>query len=374
MLLMSLALRRSSVPALLILRNKSLQSFTKLEYYTSTSLNPYFPLQNSLTLLNKYNPKVKVQYRSAHYNPSNLILHIKNDEDAKQFCTTLWNEIHAKVSPKNNIGEKASENLEKLIKLFNDISCDTRNIFGFVSTNPRIVNCSWVKINDVVTFLDNLGLGGNRVLLVLNNRNIWTIDVARLSDRSSFLRRVGILEGNLQRLVTKCPQVLTLKKGKLSTVLNLLKDSHFTREQITTIINDSPRIFETNLKETEYLFQYVYFRMGLTDLKQMVQAKLFTYSVEHVRQRHLFLLRLGLYETPNIRSKTSSVNPKLHIVIDTSPSRFCKMFKVTSDEFTMFCQELINEESDYSNNDSTDSDSDYVIDEYESDNDNVYKR
>ncbi|XP_033119540.1 transcription termination factor 4, mitochondrial-like isoform X2 [Anneissia japonica] len=360
-----------------------LASCVKRRYYyiLCTSKNTVTRLIQVPNLLNveQYNYQKRIhccegkgQYMSTHYNPSGLILDIKNDDDAKKFLTQLWDEIQAKVAPQNSVGEKALENLEKLINLQISLRCGTRNIFGLISANPRIVNCNWEKIHNVVMFLNDLGMGGNRLLHVLNNRDIWVSELTTLSDRVRFLRSVGILEGNVQKLVAKCPKVLTLKKGKLLAILNLLKKCLFTREQIVVIINDCPNIFEASIDEIEYIFQYVYFRMGLTDQKQMVQAKLFRHSLQHIKERHLFLLRLGLYETPNVRSRTSIVNPKLHLIIDTSPNRFCKMFRVASvDEFRLFCEEIMEDKDGDDFRDDIDSHDDTSDneDDYESDDD-----
>ena len=84
--------------------------------------------------------------------------------------------------------------------------------------------------------------------------------------------------------------------------------------------------------------------MGITENSEMTQAKIYKYSLDHIRCRHLALERLGLYAAPDNRGRFSTKNPKLTRMVDSSDSRFAeKVAQISVEELHAFARTLLEE-------------------------------
>ncbi|XP_038817859.1 transcription termination factor 4, mitochondrial [Salvelinus namaycush] len=218
-----------------------------------------------------------------------------------------------------------------------------------------------------------LGLNPSSVLKVLEKcPELFYVKGTQLQQRMDNLRRLGLLEGSLQRVVSHYPQILTLPLRRVSTVARFLREKcAFTVQQATDIIRDSPAVVQDDLGQLEYKFQYAYFRMGVKQA-EMVKSKVFRVTLEEVRCRHSFLERRGLYQTPDKKGQTLIVNPKLKdILAVTEETYLADIAMATQEEFKVF-QKLMarewQEEDDEQERDmGADSDDDDEEDEDEED-------
>lgn len=82
--------------------------------------------------------------------------------------------------------------------------------------------------------------------------------------------------------------------------------------------------------------QYAYFRMGVKHT-EIVKSGFFQVSMAEVKNRHIFLERLGLYQTPDKKGQTQVVNVKLKSIIRASKSDFVtKMACSSIEEYEIF--------------------------------------
>uniref|UniRef100_A0A673YQ69 Mitochondrial transcription termination factor 4 n=1 Tax=Salmo trutta TaxID=8032 RepID=A0A673YQ69_SALTR len=116
---------------------------------------------------------------------------------------------------------------------------------------------------------------------------LFYVKGTQLQQRMDNMRRLGLLEGNLQRVVSHYPQILTLPLRRVNTV------ARFLREKCA---------FTDDLGELEYKFQYTYFRMGLKQT-EMVKSKLF------------WVTMAGQYQTHVKNGQTLIINPKLNDIL-----------------------------------------------------------
>lgn len=84
--------------------------------------------------------------------------------------------------------------------------------------------------------------------------------------------------------------------------------------------------------------------MGVTDYKEILKAKIFKHSYEHIRLRHLLLERLGLYQVPDKHGKTKIRNPSLCRIIDSTDKRFASSCANISVEQLKTFAEMLKEE------------------------------
>ncbi|KAI9522285.1 hypothetical protein NQZ68_037765 [Dissostichus eleginoides] len=161
-----------------------------------------------------------------------------------------------------------------------------------------------------------LGLNPSSVLKILEKcPELYTINELQLQQRIGNMRKLGLVEGSLQRVVSHFPQILTVPvKTVTQMVLFLREKCQFTFQQVTDILRDSPAVILEDKEQLEYKFQYVYYRMGVKQA-DMVKSRLFRYTLEEVRCRHCFLERRGLYQTPDKKGQTMIINSKLDSIL-----------------------------------------------------------
>ncbi|KAF3699295.1 Transcription termination factor 4 [Channa argus] len=189
-----------------------------------------------------------------------------------------------------------------------------------------------------LTTLFGLGLNPTSVLKVLQKcPELYTVKESQLQQRIGNLRKVGFVEGSLQRLVVYYPQILTVPVKTIKNVVLFLREKClFTVQQVTDILRDSPAIVQEDLGQVEYKFQYVYFRMGVKQA-EMVKSRLFRFKLDEVRCRHCFLERRGLYETPDKKGQTFIINPKLDSFLKVAQDTFLtEVAKASAEEYSVF--------------------------------------
>ena len=75
----------------------------------------------------------------------------------------------------------------------------------------------------------------------------------------------------------------------------------------------------------------------------MYQSQAFDISIEHIREKHSFLLRSAFNDKPNKKGMTKFENPRLYQMMDTTLPNYLKI--CTRDAFTVqdyetFCEYL----------------------------------
>ncbi|XP_053293101.1 transcription termination factor 4, mitochondrial [Pleuronectes platessa] len=196
-----------------------------------------------------------------------------------------------------------------------------------------------------LTALLALGLNPSSVLKLLQKcPEVCSVKESQLQQRVGNLRKLGLVEGSLQRVVAHYPQILTVPVKTVKHVVVLLREKClFTAPQVTDILRESPAIVLGDLAQVEFLFQYVYFRMGVKQA-EIIKSRLFRYSLDEVRCRHCFLERRGLYQTPDKKGQTIIINPKLDSILNVDQMTFLTaVAKASVEEYDVF-QRLVAKE------------------------------
>ncbi|XP_039999187.1 transcription termination factor 4, mitochondrial [Xiphias gladius] len=183
-----------------------------------------------------------------------------------------------------------------------------------------------------------LGLNPSSVLKLLQKcPELYTVKESQLQQRIGILRKLGLVEGSLQRVVAHYPQILTVPVKTIKHVTVFLREKClFTAQQVTNILRDSPGVLLEDLGQVEYKFQYVYFRMGVKQA-EMMKSRLFRFTLDEVRCRHCFLERRGLYQTPDKKGQTIIINPKLDTILNVDQDTFLTaVAKASAEEYEVF--------------------------------------
>ncbi|XP_077786085.1 transcription termination factor 4, mitochondrial isoform X2 [Podarcis muralis] len=166
-----------------------------------------------------------------------------------------------------------------------------------------------------------------------------------IKHRADLLRRLAFKEVGLNHMAVHFPRIFTLPQKRIEVLENLLKEKClFSVQQISKILQTCPNILLEELGDVEYKFQFAYFRMGIKH-REIVNSGLFQASLAEIKNRVIFLERLGLFQTPDKKGQTQVVNPKLKRIIRASESDFIEKMACSSlEEYNIFKKLLAREE------------------------------
>ncbi|XP_034742798.1 transcription termination factor 4, mitochondrial [Etheostoma cragini] len=218
---------------------------------------------------------------------------------------------------------------------------------GFTHSQAEHINDAMSKLRggsatkhalSALTALFALGFNPSSMLKLLEKcPELYTVKESQLQQRIGNLRKLGLVEGCLQRVVSHYPHILTVSVKAIKHVVVFLREKClFTAQQVTDILRDSPAIVMENMGQLEYKFQYVYFRMGVKQ-QEMVKSRLFRFTLDEVRCRHCFLERRGLYQTPDKKGQTLVLNPKLDSILSVDQDTFlAHVANASTEEYDVF--------------------------------------
>ncbi|XP_074955768.1 transcription termination factor 4, mitochondrial [Phalacrocorax aristotelis] len=192
-----------------------------------------------------------------------------------------------------------------------------------------------------------LGLSAEAALgLLERSPELLRMPAERLQERSAELRRLGFCGGQLQRAVSCCPQLFTLPRRRMAATVRMLRERClFTAEQLREVLRSCPAVLLEEPCHLHHHFQYAYFRMGVQQ-KEMVKARLFQMPFVELRNRHIFLERRGLYQTPH-KGQTQTGNPKLKDILQLPEKDFLSsLAHSTPEEYQVFKKLLAREEEE----------------------------
>ncbi|XP_005050925.2 PREDICTED: transcription termination factor 4, mitochondrial [Ficedula albicollis] len=150
----------------------------------------------------------------------------------------------------------------------------------------------------------------------------------------------------LQRALSRCPQLFHVPRKRLEAAGRLVRERClFTAGQLREVLGTCPAVLLEEHRTLHHQFQYAYFRMGVRQ-KAMVDARLFQMPFAELRNRHIFLERRGLYETPH-KGQTQTSNPKLKDIVQLSEKDFLASLACsTPEEYEVFKKLLAREDEE----------------------------
>lgn len=237
----------------------------------------------------------------------------------------------------------ASEEREDVVSSLLDMGFSGVHAQDLLSTQP---GTHPRQLLDVVSELILLGVDPEPVYVALKRSpQLLKLPVVHVRKRAGYLRRLGLGEGKLKKVLQCCPEVLTMRHRDLDSVVRVLREKClFTAQQVTEILHRCPHVLRADPGELEYKFQYAYFRMGVKH-SDVVRTDFLQYPITKTRQRHTFLERLGRYQTPDKKGQTQVPNPLLKDILRVSEAEFlARTARSSAEEFDVFKKLLAREE------------------------------
>ncbi|XP_053160337.1 transcription termination factor 4, mitochondrial isoform X2 [Hemicordylus capensis] len=233
--------------------------------------------------------------------------------------------------------------LKKVADSFFNMGFSPAQMMQLFTLQPSIAPQSRLA---VISELLLLGLSIDSTLKILQKHpEVLKLSAKHLKDRGDVLRRLGFKEGSLDHVAFHYPSIFILPHKRIQAVEHLLREKClFTVQQVSKILQTCPNILLEDLDYLECKFQFAYFRMGVKQ-RAIVKAGYFQASLAEIKNRVIFLERLGLYQTPDKKGQTQIVNPKLKRIIRASESDFVTNIACSSiEEYEIFKQLLAREE------------------------------
>ncbi|XP_004701943.2 transcription termination factor 4, mitochondrial [Echinops telfairi] len=204
------------------------------------------------------------------------------------------------------------------------------------------------QLQNITSELILLGVAPEAVCSALKTHpQLLKLPARQVKQRASYLRKLGLGEGRLRRVLHCSPEVFTLAQRGLDGIIRVLREKClFTTQQVTEILYRCPHVLRGDPEELEYKFQYAYFRMGVKH-SDMVRTELLQFSITKMKQRHVYLERLGRYQRPDKKGQTQIHNPRLRDIFQASEAEFLARTACSSaQEFEVFKQLLAREEEE----------------------------
>ncbi|KAK7461165.1 hypothetical protein BaRGS_00038785 [Batillaria attramentaria] len=225
--------------------------------------------------------------------------------------------------------------VERIILDLHNCGVHTADINILLASHPRYITSS-----KLITALDNLlnnGLQPAQAVSVLHDfEGVLNISAGKIMDVCDALRDARFYDKSLPVIISKDPSVLLLTKKAISQRIGALRQL-FTTADVVTLILNYPQLLTGDWSDIQAKFDYVFNEMKVTQ-KQMVFAALFRHSLQHIKHRHAFLVRAGLFDMSKRREGEKSPNARLDQIIDSPDDAFCRKFGFRVEEYRAFCK------------------------------------
>lgn len=213
-------------------------------------------------------------------------------------------------------------------------------------TLSRLGACNVKFLENVVTNLNTFGIKDKYLCDTLRTHENWeNLTKENIENAWNIFRECALNSQIFCTLLSNNPKIIEIDRKYLNQRLNEFK-IFFTRKHLEMLLVRSPDLLTTNIDLFTYKFDYLFALMGI-DQKEMSSSSVFSYPMEHIRQRHLFLERSGFYEKPN--KKIQHKNPKLSFIMDLNLKQYLKICSqdiFTVDDYDAFCDYLSQENFD----------------------------
>lgn len=242
-----------------------------------------------------------------------------------------------------------------------------KNIF---EANPHLSNLNANLLERSLDLFKNQGFTTESYLRIISKYpKILTTPEPLLCKNLELWRASQFGERYVQILVTEHPQLLDInvdsiyEEQKILERLMYLKDYVQTKKNVWRLLLNSPNLIgdrQVEVEEKRSFFENVM----KVEHTEVVKTTAFSHTLQKIKLRHEFLVRLGMYKPRNPKSDPTlkSRNPSLYQILDTSDKRFAtKIALVSMEEFEVF-QELFEQQDSQSrtwnNSDDTDNEDD----------------
>lgn len=188
----------------------------------------------------------------------------------------------------------------------------------------------------VTDLLYRNGLTGRRICrLVTKHPKLLEISPDSIKQRMEHFRNLGFTSSDILQVIERCPEIIAFPMKNMNARIKEL-EALFKTEDVRELVKKSPTVLFDGMSVIKAKFHYVFDVMGITQ-RQMMNSRLFSYTLKHIQRRHIFLVRSGFYKE---RKKKGEINPNpfLSDIIDIPDEHFVRKYgKMSLLDYRAFC-------------------------------------
>uniref|UniRef100_A0A182ITK9 Uncharacterized protein n=1 Tax=Anopheles atroparvus TaxID=41427 RepID=A0A182ITK9_ANOAO len=219
---------------------------------------------------------------------------------------------------------------------------------------PELTKYTPAQWNQTHRLLASEGLETEKILSIIGGHpSILVRPTEKIAESLHCWRSCQFGDANMKVLVSAHPYLLDYtNQGQLAQRVAFLHSHFETRKNVYRLFLNAPNLLVDEQRVTEEKITFLMETMR-HEVLEVVKSCAFAHDLEHLRCRHTFLERLGLFKPRSLKAdpNTPTGNPKLHQITDTSDKRFAvKVAYVTLEEYEVF-QELFRREMEQDDHD-----------------------
>lgn len=249
-------------------------------------------------------------------------------------------------------------NVKAIIEVAESCGIPSNSIESVLDTNPHLLKYNPKRWSYVLKILFDYGFIVEDVLnMVAECPEILQMKDEKLSDILMTWQGCNFGEKLLLSLLSSHPKLLTAEKIDIIKRITMLTQYFEGRRRVGKAIGTAPSIFYENW---DIIFEKLdYLNKLHIDSSEIASTGVLRFDLEHIKIRHEFLLRAGLYKMPTKNYKKSlDRNIKLHSIVNTSDQVFSSnVAGLTLLEYEVF-NDLYSVEKQNDEDDNSDTDSD----------------
>ncbi|KAG7173135.1 uncharacterized protein LOC121861026 isoform X2 [Homarus americanus] len=274
--------------------------------------------------------------------------------DVKARSWKIFSELQAKGLHKYSEKHTAS-----LYQLLLDLGIKSSTIEAQLTATPDILGYSIKNWSDTCEVMVENGLSGINILQsIALYPQLLLVKPSTLRQTLLQYQEITVGKHNLLSLVIRYPALYLFPPRAVKKRMGLLS-SMFPPTELKTLIRNNPNILTDKWETISKKIMYIHEEMGL-EQPHLAASKALRKPLLHIKTRHQFLYRAGIYKTPNLlRDKQSHKrNASLSDIMDTSDKYFAnRVARLTDLEYSVFaCMMKEEEELEHSYSDDSDFD------------------
>lgn len=227
-----------------------------------------------------------------------------------------------------------TEHIRSCLIYLTDMNLHIKEVQELMILSPKIFVSQ--NLQSTTEFLREYGFSPKQVASIFKCfPDILDMDFTVISKLLESLRKLGFYDVQLLKLVSYNPDIISLRTEEIVSRVNELK-ALFKSRDILNLIAKSPFILTEDIAQIHSKFNYIFSEMGITQ-RQMMYCNLFSHSLGHIRTRHQFLMRAGLYKKVAKDKGEINKNPLLQDILDRNDAEFARKYGNMSElEFHTF--------------------------------------
>ncbi|XP_071525503.1 transcription termination factor 4, mitochondrial [Panulirus ornatus] len=278
-----------------------------------------------------------------------------NEVDFVARTRNILQAVHSKEISGSGYSEKEVASLYEFLM---NLGIKSETIEAQFLETPDILKYPLYKWNEACEVMEENGLSSSRILQnVALCPEILKIKSSSLSDKLVQYRQIALGKDSFLSLLNRYPVLFLCQPHQIKKRVMLLR-SIFPPPIFKPLIVNNPNILVENWEDVMEKIMYIHKVMGL-EQPQLAFSKTLRRSLLHIKIRHQFLFRAGLYITPNLEKDRRSHlrNASLSDIMDTSDTYFAnRVARLTDHEYKVFSSIMEEEESGYSDSEESDVD------------------